>query len=190
MRTYLPENAKLIPENAKEVYHGRIFQVYEWPQTMFDGRTETFEMIKRHDSVVIYAILDDKILVEKQRQPDTDWFYSFPAGRHDHEEETELEAAKRELEEETGYTFKNWKLVAAGQRESKIEAFVYTFVATDPISKTEQSLDQGGEEIEVLELTLDELKALKDLPGTEHLHLERFDKINSLKDLQNLPSLL
>lgn len=190
MRTYTPKNAKLIPENAKEVYHGKIFQVYEWPQKMFDGRTETFEMIRRDDSVVIYAIIDDKIVVEKQRQPDTDWFYSFPAGRHDHADETELEAAKRELREETGLEFKNWKLIAAAQRESKIEAFVYTFVATGLESRNEQSLDQGGEEIKVLELTLDELKNLKGQPGTEHLHLERFDHINSLKDLQNLPGLL
>lgn len=190
MRTYLPKDAKMIPKNAKEVYHGKIFQVYEWPQTMFDGRTETFEMIRRDDTVVIYAVIGDKIIVEKQRQPDTDWFYCFPAGRHDHPDETELDAAKRELREETGLEFKKWKLVAANQRESKIEAFVYTFVATDLESKHEQNLDQGGEEIEVLELTLDELKALKNLPNTEHLHLERFDKIQSLSDLQNLPSLL
>ena len=190
MRTYIPENAKLIPENAEEVYHGKIFQVYEWPQKMFDGRTETFEMIRRDDTVVIYAIIGDKIVIEKQRQPDTDWFYSFPAGRHDHADETELEAAKRELKEETGLEFKNWKLISAGQRESKIESFVYTFVATDLISRSEQSLDVGGEEIEVLEVTLEELKSLKGRPGTEYLHLERFDQINSLEDLQNLPSLV
>lgn len=190
MRTYIPKNARLIPENAKKVYEGKIFQVYEWPQKMFDGRIENFEMIKREDTVVIFPIKGDKLVIERQRQPDTDWFYSFPGGRHDHEEETELEAAKRELKEETGLTFKSWKLISAEQRESKIDGIIYTFVAEDFESQTTQSLDQGGEEIEVLEVTLDELRALSKQPGGQHLHVERFKNIHSLKDLQNLPSLL
>ncbi|MBQ8992441.1 NUDIX domain-containing protein [Candidatus Saccharibacteria bacterium] len=190
MRSYIPKDARLIPENATKVYDGKIFKVYEWPQKMFDGRIETFEMLRREDTVVIFAIKDDKLVIERQRQPDTDWFYSFPGGRHENEEETELEAAKRELKEETGLSFKNWKLISAEQRESKEDRIIYTFVATDFESETEQSLDQGGEEIEVLEVTLEELKAMKGRPDAKHLHLERFDEINSIKDLQNLPSLV
>ncbi len=38
-------------------------------------------------------------------------FIDYPGGRVDAEDESELEAAKRELREETGLVFKNWKLV-------------------------------------------------------------------------------
>ncbi len=36
-----------IPPNAKRVFKGIIFDVYQWQQKMFDGSKETFEMLKR-----------------------------------------------------------------------------------------------------------------------------------------------
>ena len=100
MREYIPKSAKTIPDNAEMVFRGVIFDVYQWPQTMFDGSTETFEMLRRPDTVKIIAIKGDKIIIIKQRQPRKDWFYTYPGGRIDPTDRNELAAAKRELREE------------------------------------------------------------------------------------------
>ena len=43
----LPAGAHLIPPEAKCVFRGKIFDVYQWPQRLYDGSTATFEMLRR-----------------------------------------------------------------------------------------------------------------------------------------------
>lgn len=50
-----------IPINARRVFKGIIFDVYQWEQKMFDGNFKTFEMLKRPNTVEIIAIRDNKI---------------------------------------------------------------------------------------------------------------------------------
>jgi len=159
MRTIIPPDTVTVPPNAEKVFSGQIFDVYHWPQTMFDGSVETFEMIKRTDTVQIIAIRDGKLVVTTERQPDSERvFVGVPGGRHDHENETELNAAKRELLEETGLRFKNWKLIDVVNpivSTRKIDWLVYTFIATDFIDETAQKLD-AGEKISVQYMDFDE----------------------------------
>lgn len=35
-----------LPPQAKKVFTGQIFDVYQWEQEMYDGSFETFEMLK------------------------------------------------------------------------------------------------------------------------------------------------
>jgi ADP-ribose pyrophosphatase len=186
MRTIVPKNAKLVPENAKQVFKGMIFDVYHWEQEMFDGSTHTFEMLKRPDTVKVIAIKDDKVVVLLQSQPDHKNFYDLPGGRHDVESETELEAAKREMQEETGMTFTTWKLLEAYQPMTKIEQFVYIFLATDFESQEEQHLD-NGEQIEVELRGLDDVKQLAKDPAARYLPREILDKVSSIDELLTLP---
>lgn len=51
-----------IPEDAKLVFKGVIFDVYQWEQEMFDGTYETFEAIKRVGTVQIIPTIGDKAL--------------------------------------------------------------------------------------------------------------------------------
>jgi len=44
MRNIIPKNARLVPEEAKLVFKGIIYDVYQWEQKMFDGTFSTFEM--------------------------------------------------------------------------------------------------------------------------------------------------
>jgi len=65
--------------------------------------------------VVVLAVDDGadgpRILLEKQyRHAAGRFLYEIPAGRID-EGESELKAAKRELEEETGYSARSWKRI-------------------------------------------------------------------------------
>lgn len=69
MRKTLPPNAILIPDTAKQVFAGVIFDVYQWPQTMFDGRTETFEMLRRPDTVKVLLVRSNQILLINDAQP-------------------------------------------------------------------------------------------------------------------------
>ena len=187
MREFVPKTVSLIPDNAKCVFAGKIFDVYQWPQELFDGTTETFEMLRRHDTVKIIAIKDKRIVITKQKQPGKDWFYDFPGGRNDHPEENELAAAKREMLEETGMSFRSWRLVEVHQPFVKMDWLVYTFLATDFASQASQKLD-GGEMIEVEEI---DFAKLKELSQTE----QRFgynaviEASDSLEALKNLPAL-
>ncbi len=53
MNKTVPDDAILIPDSAKRMFEGIIFDVYQWKQTQFDGTTRDFEMLKRPDTVVI-----------------------------------------------------------------------------------------------------------------------------------------
>ncbi len=54
-----PPSEQPIPEHAKKVFSGVIFDVYHWEQEMFDGSRATFEKVKRADTVGVYGVLDD-----------------------------------------------------------------------------------------------------------------------------------
>lgn len=158
MKKTLPHHAILVPDNAKRVFKGMIFDVYQWPQKMFDGTERTFEMLRRPDTVQVIAVKDGKVVIVYDEQPNRGVELSFPGGRAD-EDNSWLGAAKRELLEETGLTFKNWKLLAAYQPMPKIEQFVAWFVVTDFVSEQPQQLD-GGEKIEVELIAFDKLRTM------------------------------
>jgi hypothetical protein len=100
-----------LPKNAKKVFQGKIFDVYQWEQKMFDNSVEIFEKLKRADTVVAIAIKGDKIIIQEQKQPDwTHLLVSLPGGRCERNE-LPLSAVKRELLEETGYVSDDWKLL-------------------------------------------------------------------------------
>ena len=96
------------PSNAKLVHHGPIMDLWQWEQEMFDGTTATFECVTRPSTVTTIPFLDpDTVLLTKQFQPHREPFFDFPGGRVD-QGENHLDAAKRELEEETGYRAEHW----------------------------------------------------------------------------------
>lgn len=129
-----------------------------------------------------------KIIITHQTQPRKDWFYDYPGGRVDAEDESELKAAKRELREETGLVFKNWKLVEVNQPFSKIDWLVYTFVASELAAQTQQELD-AGEKIEVLAVSLPELQELAKSKDSQFLRFKGFENVKSINELLNQPEL-
>lgn len=187
MRTILPTEYRLVPENAKCVFTGTIFRVYQWEQELFDGTTTTFEMLKRPDTLQVLAIKDGQLVVLLEQQPSFGKAtYGLPGGRHDVESETELQAAQRELLEETGMTFKNWRLIRVDQPHSKIEWFVYLYVATEFLRQTDQHLD-AGEKIEIKSMDFEGALELAK-SGTAHfLPTEILEHAGSIAALADLP---
>lgn len=150
-----PPSKQPIPPHAKCVFKGVIFDVYQWEQEMFDGTTQTFEKLKRPDTVIVYPILDDgRILLTEQEQPGKSSFVGTAGGRVD-EGEGVLDAAKRELLEETGYEAKEFILWKTEQPTSKVDWVIYVFIAKGLVKVADQSLDPG-EKIRLKPVTFDE----------------------------------
>lgn len=188
MQKVIPNDSILVPDVATKVFEGEIFDVYQWPQEMFDGSEARFEMLKRTDTVIVACVVDDKILVIDDEQPHLGIRKTLPGGRVDPEDSSILVAAQREVLEETGYSFKSWRLVLARQPYKKMEWFIYMLIAWDVESKIEPKLDVG-EKITVDCLSFDEFKQLAnskqvDLGDSTNI-INEFD---SLEQLLNLPA--
>ncbi len=151
---------KKIPDNAKKVFEGVIFDVYHWDQEMFDGSTETFEALKRRDCASILATVGNKIIINHEEQPMKEPFISIPGGSI--EQGTPLEGAKRELLEETGYSTEEWQewFSSDPSNMTKLEWNNYFFIAKNCNKVAEQALD-GGEKIKVTLVTFEEFLELR-----------------------------
>jgi len=125
MKINKPKSKQPIPQDAKKVFSGVMFDVYQWEQKLFDGTKTTFEKLKCSDTVIVFPILDDgRIILTQQEQPGRPPFIGVAGGRVSKNEDI-LEAAKRELKEETGYEASKFILWNAQQMISKIEWAVY-----------------------------------------------------------------
>ncbi len=151
-----PESIQPIPPNATKVFKGKIFDVYQWDQEMYDGTKQIFEKLKRPDTVVVFAVMDDgKIMLTEQEQPGKAPFIGAAGGRMDEGEDV-LTAAKRELLEETGYEASEFVLWKAQHPTSKIDWVVYYFIAKGLKKVSDQNLD-AGEKIKLKFVDFEEL---------------------------------
>lgn len=90
--------------NSTNVFSGRLLNVYSDEIELPDGNKAGREYIMHVGAVCIVALTDDnKVIVERQyRYPMRQVTLEIPAGKLDSKEEDPLDAAKRELREETG----------------------------------------------------------------------------------------
>lgn len=187
MKKIIPENAVLVPDQAKCVFRGMIFDTYQWPQKLFDGSEYTFEMLKRTDTVSVICVVDGQLLVIEDEQPHLGSRISFPGGRIDKTDENIEAAARREILEETGYTFKNWRLVRVWQPYRKMEWFIYLWLAWDTVGHQAPTPD-AGEKISLRAVDFSELKDLV-MKRTGYLRdsVPIFENLDSLDGLLDLP---
>ncbi|MFO0703888.1 MAG: NUDIX hydrolase [Patescibacteria group bacterium] len=167
-----------IPENAKLVFKGQIFDVYQWEQEMFDGSKEIFEMLKRPDTVQVLAVTEDKkIIMLDEEQPGRNRFVGLPGGRMD-EGEDPVTAAKRELLEETGYAGNDWKLIRENGTHGKIDWVIYHFVVKGCRKISAPKLDVG-EKINMKLVSFDEF--LQIVGSSEHRDVDLNNYLNELR---------
>lgn len=94
--------------NSQIVFSGKVVKVFKDDIELSDGTKAFREVVKHSGGVVILAIKDEKIILVKQfRYPMKEVLLELPAGKLEYGEDP-FEAAKRELEEETGYCAEKW----------------------------------------------------------------------------------
>lgn len=186
----IAEDSVLLPPQAELKFKGQIFDVYQWPQAMFDGSTHQFEMLKRPDTVNVIAVSDGKILVINDEQPHLGSRMTFPGGRVDPSDPSTLQAGQRELSEETGYSFNSWRLISVKQPYRKMEWFTYLYIAWDGHKIGEPRFDPG----ERITLQLHSFEEVKDLAMNDTGYLahekELFSTLQSLDELLAIPEFI
>lgn len=95
--------------NSQMVYDGKIVKVYRDNVELADGHKSFREVVRHSGGVVIAAFRDENtiLLVKQYRYPIAKTVLELPAGKLEKGEDP-FEAAKRELEEETGYCANKW----------------------------------------------------------------------------------
>jgi ADP-ribose pyrophosphatase len=101
--------------SSKQVYECGLFRVTEDvavdPKTKFEIKRS----VVRHIGSAVMMAVDDKkrvLLVRQYRLPAEKYLWELPAGRLDAGEKP-LQAARRELKEETGYVARKWTKLAS-----------------------------------------------------------------------------
>lgn len=160
MRTISPEGTP-IPAHAKLAFKGKVFEVWQWEQRLFDGSVETFEQLKRQNTAQVIPVVGDNILIQLESQPNVSQpFLSLPGGRCLPNEKS-LDAAKRELLEETGYVSDDWILCKEQNSIGRIDWTVYTYIARNCVFKKSPQLD-SGEKINTRFVTFEEFLMLSE----------------------------
>ncbi|MFH1253556.1 MAG: NUDIX hydrolase [Candidatus Uhrbacteria bacterium] len=176
MEIIRPKSKQPIPDHAKKVFTGVMFDVYQWEQELFDGSKTIFEKVKRPDTVVVFPVLDDgRIILSEQEQPNTEPFISTASGQIDAGETVE-EAARRELLEESGYEASELILVDAQHPANKVDWVIYTFIAKGLKKVADLNLD-AGEKIKFKLVTFNELIEF----GTNEKFIEKIMKFKLLE---------
>lgn len=97
-------------KSSEDVFNGRILHVCNDTVILPNGHESTREIIRHIGAVCVIPVTDDgKVIIERQfRYPINSVITEIPAGKLDAATEDRLEAAKRELREETGITADEW----------------------------------------------------------------------------------
>lgn len=186
-----PHNHHPLPDHAKKVFHGTRYEIYQWDQKQFDDSVKTYESIRRFDTVIIYPVIDEKVVIIEEEQPH--WGRpsdSIVAGGVADDEDI-FDAATRELQEETGMIFKDFYLVNAEQKNLDMHSNVYVFIAKNHLETKERHLD-AGEKTHPREVTFDELITLAKQRKFFHkpTFVDEFiiqDKVDTLFDIFRNP---
>ena len=110
-RSRKPQQAKAI--SSRVAYRGPVFYVTTDRVQEPGGIAVRRDVVRHSGSVVVMAVdgtgHEPRVLLARQyRHPAQDYLWELPAGRID-PGESALSGAKRELEEETGYTADHWE---------------------------------------------------------------------------------
>lgn len=115
----------------KTVFKGTIFDIQQAKAVFSNGKVKTFEKAIRLPTVILLAI-DDKnrlLLAREYRINHKKYMLRLPAGRVDRGERP-IDAAQRELQEETGFKAKKIKLFNHSLKGQSMEWEKYTYLAT------------------------------------------------------------
>jgi len=144
--------------STEEIFHGNVLHVIKDEVLLPNGSKTGREVIRHIGAVCIVPVKEDgTVIVERQfRYPVNRVITEIPAGKLDSKDEDRLEAAKRELREETGYTAARWTEIgeyypAAAYTDERI-----TMYLAQDLTQGERCLDED-EFLNVEEVPLSQL---------------------------------
>jgi ADP-ribose pyrophosphatase len=140
---------------AKKIFEGKHVLVLERDGWEFVERT------KGKTAVAVIAMTDDEkiILTEQIRHPVDRRVIDWPAGLVGDEGENDPErTARKELEEETGYTCERIELLASGPTSPGITSEIVSFYAATNVVKTNEGGGVEGEDITVHAIPLRDIE--------------------------------
>ena len=143
---------------SKTTHEGKQISVRVDEFRYADGETSEREIVAHPGAVVIAAHDDEVVFMVRQPREAVgeEALLELPAGKLDVEEETPLEAAKRELVEEVGVEAGDWeKLKTVYTSPGFTDEEAHLFIATELRRVDPQPTE--GERIEIVEVPLAEL---------------------------------
>jgi ADP-ribose pyrophosphatase len=146
-------------------FKGDLLEVRSDKVRLPNGGTGTREYVVHPGAVLVVPVLDDgRLVLERQfRYPVRRVMLEFPAGKLDAGEST-LACARRELQEEAGYTAATWKGLGTIHPEIGYSTeFIEMYEATG-LAHVGQHLDEG-EFLDVVVMTEDDLLVTYDCGG-------------------------
>jgi len=144
---------------------------YDFMENPRNGEKMKAVVLESKDSANLVAInTEGKIIMVRQLRFGTGKLsLEVPGGFIDAGEEA-VTAAKRELEEESGYTGGSWEYLGKiGSNPVFMDAYVHHFLAKDVV-KTKNTQQDDGEDIEVVEMTPDEIREAVQKEEIDHPH--------------------
>lgn len=129
--------------------------------TLPNGDQKTFAYLDFAKGVCILAFTEDEhvLCIKQYRHALKSWQWELPAGAIDPNDSTPLDAAKRELEEETGYTAEHWlDLGSFYPSPGSTSEEIYLFAAVG-LKASKQKLE-NSEQIELHKISMETLKEM------------------------------
>lgn len=143
--------------SSEQVLDGTLLKAFRDEVRLPSGDAATREWISHPGASAIVPIFEDgsTLLIRQFRFPPRRTFLEVPAGKFDTPDETPVEVAERELEEETGWQADRFESIGMaypciGYSNEEIHVF-----AAHELTQTEQDLAEG-EFVEVVPMALDE----------------------------------
>ena len=158
---YRPEEFERLRETQlteQDIFHGQILHVRKDMVRLPNGGTAARELIVHVGAVCVVPVTEDgQVYVERQfRYPLRQVITEIPAGKLDSNTEDILEAAKRELREETGLTAERWTELGLYYPAAAYSDEVITMYLAQDLHKGTQELD-ADEFLDVQLLPMDKL---------------------------------
>ncbi len=132
------------PASGAEVYQGELLRVHSDLVILPDGQHANREYIRHPGAAAILALTDDEqVVLEWQfRYPAARHYVEIPAGKLDAGEPPQ-QAARRELQEETGWVASHWELlvehdVAIAYSNERIHIYLATGLVAGTAHRDEE----------------------------------------------------
>lgn len=148
--------------DSEQVWQGLLLDVRRDRVRLPDDGIATREYIVHPGAVLILPVLDDGrlVIVRQYRYPLRQVFIEFPAGKLD-PGETALATARRELQEEAGYTARDWTRLGVIHPLLAYSTEAIELYLAEGLEQVGASLDEH-EFLEVAEASVDDLLAAVD----------------------------